>query len=262
MNRTVKVVLFLLVCSFLVTVFSNDDTTNRESKQKISVLLLTGIYIGHQFPLLALGEELVSRGHRVAIMGPLIEGSTVLSNLSQDVGVEFINAGFISKKVLQAYATMSNNTNVFQFAFRLNKAKEEEAKTVINFVGMIKDGVDELHAQDWNYIVGDNTAIAIMYYIMQKWHTEAIMLNFSPLWGAGFGVSQPWPSPVGLTGLNDNMLFKDRIINTIFDFMMSAFKPFINKLAEGDAVDLGIDYFGNIGLTHPVLVNTVFGFDY
>lgn len=76
----------------------NDTEGGEEEKKRLSVLLLASSFIGHHFPLIALGEELVSRGHRVAVLGPLIEGSSVLSNLSQSVGIEFINAGFVDRK--------------------------------------------------------------------------------------------------------------------------------------------------------------------
>ena len=110
MMAIVLFIILLLVSSCVCPATQNVPVAR---KDRLSVLLLASNYIGHQFPLLALGEELVSRGHRVAIIGPLIEGSTVLSNLSQDVGVEFINAGFISRKVLEIVANLSKNTNVF-----------------------------------------------------------------------------------------------------------------------------------------------------
>ena len=265
--------LLLLVCVFLsvLSLATQDDpaegaTTDDKrlkSKTKLSVLLLTGIYIGHQFPLLALGEELVSRGHRVAIMGPLIEGSTVLSNLSQDVGVEFINAGFMSKRTLQASSRLGTNFNMLiRMVFGRQSPKEED--DVFDYVTMLKDGVDSLNAGDWNYVVADNAAVAIMYYIMQEWKTTNTMVNLSPL-GAVFRVPPPWPSPMLTVPVPENMSFTERLVNTIFQvFFTNVMMPLLNRMSEG-SLDVGIDridYYGNMGLSFPVLFNTVLGFDY
>ena len=46
--------------------FSHSDEGNHSM---LSVL----IYLGHFFPLVALGAELVSRGHQVTVLGPTVE---------------------------------------------------------------------------------------------------------------------------------------------------------------------------------------------
>ena len=41
-------------------------------RTNLSVLLISNFYIGHQLPMVALGEELASRGHKAAILAPEI----------------------------------------------------------------------------------------------------------------------------------------------------------------------------------------------
>lgn len=252
----------LLVLSTSAQHTPGDDTEGgEEEKKRLSVLLLASSFIGHHFPLIALGEELVSRGHRVAVLGPLIEGSSVLSNLSQSVGIEFINAGFVSKKILAFLSRMGKNVNLFKLLYRGQQARnEEEDENKFDFLVMLRKGVDRLNPQEWDYVVADNAAVSIMYYIMQKWKTDKVMLNLSPL-GFAFGAPPPWPSPNMLSGLKENMTFKDRLVNFMYGFILTMFMPLLNRLLEGD-VHLGINYMENLGLLHPLLINTVLGFDY
>ena len=62
-------------------------------RRKLSVLLVASMYIGHQFPLIALGEELVRRGHHVVMLGPVTEGSSVLPKLPESVGIKVYRVG-------------------------------------------------------------------------------------------------------------------------------------------------------------------------
>ena len=260
--------LFLFVGSLLLVLSASsqhapegDTKGGEEGKKRLSVLLVASSFIGHHFPLIALGEELISRGHRVAILGPLIEGSSVLSNLSQSVGIEFISAGFVSKKVLASLSRMGKNAHLLKLVYRGQQASnEEEDGNKFNYLVMLRKGVDRLNPREWDYIVADNAAVFIMYYIMQKWKTDKVMLNLSPM-GYAFGAPPPWPSPTMLSGLKENMSFRDRLVNIMYGFMLTIMMPLMNRLLEGD-VHLGIDYMNNMGLLHPLLINTVLGFDY
>ena len=261
--------LFLFVGSLLLVLSTSSQHVPRndtesgetEGKKKLSVLLVASSFIGHHFPLIALGEELVSRGHRVAILGPLIEGSSVLSNVSQSVGIEFISAGFVPKKVLASLSRMGKNVNVVKLLYRGQQAKnKEEDESEYNYLVMLRKGVDRLNPLEWDYVVADNAAVFIMYYIMQKWKTDKVMLNLSPL-GYAFGAPPPWPFPTIFTGLKENTSFKDRLVNFMYGFMLTMLMPLLNRLLE-ENVHLGIDYMNNMGLLHPLLINTVLGFDY
>ena len=54
------------------------EEDGRLGSRKLSVLLIASMYIGHQFPLIALGEELVRRGHHVVMLGPVMEPQLIL----------------------------------------------------------------------------------------------------------------------------------------------------------------------------------------
>ena len=138
--------------------------------------------------------------------------------------------------------------------------KKDEA--LPNFYTLLKDGVDKLNPHDWDYIVSDFAAVAIMYYIVREWKTDKIMLNVSPL-GSLLGAPPPWPSPNMLTGLQENMSSRERLFNTVTGILLNVlFLPFANIAMGGGVVNVKGDFFGDMGLSYPTLINTVFGFDY
>ena len=96
--------------------------------------------------------------------------------------------------------------------------KKDEA--LPNFYTLLKDGVDKLNPHDWDYIVSDFAAVAIMYYIVREWKTDKIMLNVSPL-GSLLGAPPPWPSPNMLTGLQENMSSRERLFNTVTGILLN-----------------------------------------
>ena len=63
------------------------------SKKRLSVLLASGMFPAHVFPLVALGQELLARGHRVALLSLEYKGSKVIPDLPKSAGIEFISAG-------------------------------------------------------------------------------------------------------------------------------------------------------------------------
>ncbi len=60
---------------------------------RLHVLLIVSYYVGHQIPLIAVGEELVGRGHNVSLLTTEVKGSRVVPQLVERVGINFISAG-------------------------------------------------------------------------------------------------------------------------------------------------------------------------
>ena len=57
------------------------------------VLLLSSYFVGHQMPLIAVGEELVNRGHNVTLFTTEVKGSNVVPQLVERAGITFLSAG-------------------------------------------------------------------------------------------------------------------------------------------------------------------------
>lgn len=69
------------------------DEAKRNSKRPLSVLLMSSHFVGHLVSLVAVGEELVSRGHNVTLFTTEIRGSNVVPQLPERVGIKFLSAG-------------------------------------------------------------------------------------------------------------------------------------------------------------------------
>ena len=71
-------------------------TSNPEKSEghtHTNILLVTSPAPGHVYPITALGEELVKRGHNVTLCATVMEGSDLLPALPHSYGIKFISAG-------------------------------------------------------------------------------------------------------------------------------------------------------------------------
>ena len=84
---------FLAGVSYSDTPAVNLEAETSTSKP-LSVLLVTGLYPGHLFPLVSLGEELVRRGHNVTLCANVMRGSHLYPDVPERVGIKFVSAGY------------------------------------------------------------------------------------------------------------------------------------------------------------------------
>lgn len=240
----------------MATVHSHAAEPNTVEQTNHSVLLISNHYVGHQLPMVALGEELASRGHMVAILTPVIEGSNVFKNLPD--GVELINAGTVSRTDMENIVRMGKNIDLVTFIYGASKS-DPMMQPIVN----LRKAVDELNPNQWDYVVVDNTIVVIMYYIMKQWKTNRGMVYMSPLF-APFASTPPWPSPAHLSGFKEDMSFRERFLNAMSRTAMQMMgQPFLSKIFEVEEVlKFDVDYFNSVGVTHPILLNTVLGFEY
>ena len=59
----------------------------------LSILMTTGFFIGHLYPMLSLGEELIRRGHNVTLCTTIMKGSPVIPSLPEKLGIRVLSAG-------------------------------------------------------------------------------------------------------------------------------------------------------------------------
>ena len=234
-----------------------------EKGKNASVLIVCSLYIAHQLPLLALGEELVRRGHRVAVIGPVIEGVSTLPDIPLSKGMEFYHGGNVSEEYHRTEMSgLKNVTSLFMFLYNMSKTLRESSHE--NYLIPLRKAVDKLNSSDWDFIVADNVAVTILHYIMKEWDTDRVMMNFSPL-PVLPAFAPPWTFPRGLTGFPENMNFKERFFNALrVPLETAAIWIFLStSLAipeEKQKTDLAA--IASMGHAYPVLVNTVIGFDY
>ena len=230
-----------------------------ESKEKLSVLLLASFFIGHQFPLIALGEELVRRGHHVTMMGPITEGSSVLPNLPESVGIKFIATGKVTQDpVRQMTKAAKNTTSFLHLIWNMNLTDDSQ-----DYLKEMWAKVESMNGSQWNYVVTDNAVNLITYCTEKKWGPK-VMMNFSPLPVLPC-TRPPWPSPYAFSTSTDNLTFKERLTGILFHAPLEflGFKVAV-WIISGQIPNCTapLHVFDNLGISSPVLFDTVLGFEY
>lgn len=77
----------------LVGLCLSSHSAAAKEERPLSVLLISGPFVGHLASLVAVGEELVSRGHSVTLFTTEVRGSNVIPQLPERVGIKFLSAG-------------------------------------------------------------------------------------------------------------------------------------------------------------------------
>lgn len=240
-----------------------DDTLGR---RKLSVLLIASMYIGHQFPLIALGEELVRRGHHVVMLGPVTEGSSVLPKLPESVGIKFIESGKIPQTDMRKVSKIGANITSFLHML-LNAWKSLEINTTQDYAVFTRRAVEQMNGSEWDYAVVDISIGPVIYTIFKLWGADKAMINYSPL--PLLVPLPPWPFPAMMAPFSDNMSFWNRLANSLIYYPMHKTGELLAihliKLMDPEFNVSEVD--GNmmtdvVGVKNPVLLNTVIGFAY
>ena len=246
-----------MLCSYAV--HGNEDG------QSLSVLILTSEYTAHFFPLISLGEELVSRGHNVTMLGPVLEGQEHLKELAESRGIRFLSSGVLPKHIIQAGLNFSqHNGSIIEFFYKAwNAIKNQEDAKQYNAMIQIRRYIDTMNASNYDYVVTDVSVSLVAFYIRNHWKTSKIMINFSPVPFISSYVV-PWTSPPSMSPFTEELSFIDRFTITAFfnpltNFLFSVVAPLMMTPepalnVEGSIYDLGVIY--------PVLYNTAVGFDW
>ena len=257
--------LFIFTFSLLSTVLVQSNAADDNSSSPLSVLILTSIYPAHFFPLLALGEELVSRGHNVTMLGPVMEGYEVLPIDAENKGITFISAGFEPRSTYdtqrQAGKRDSEGTNIFTFAYNFTKMFNTSSNDT--HLHRMVEKLKTMNRYNYDYIICDHVVIQVSFYIIGQWNTDRLMIHFAPIPMHPVGII-PWSFPKILCPLTDDMSFKDRLMNTVvygtFErVMLFVFQYFLN-VNEDMRTNEAMDSF--LGVKYPILYNTLVGFDW
>ena len=229
----------------------------------LSVLLLNGLYLGHLFPLVSLGEELVRRGHNVTLCANVLKGSSIYPEIAERVGIQFVSAGYDSGVTQEEFDDI-------QLALYHLKMEHFNTAQLIHLgwpsMIQIRAKVEEIGLNQFDIIVSDFALIPTSVYFHEKGKKSII---FSTLLSVRFPATEPeWPVPIVSSGQADDLSFIERFLNTFFIRPLTY--SFLNPIFEGIT---GSDphykeVLGNVtvlsypGVHIPVIITSVYGFDY
>ena len=223
--------------------------------RRLSVLLATGFWPGHLYPIIALGEELVKRGHSVSLCATVMEGSNLLPDLPQSYGINFISAG-------PDNLTQKSYTDAMRALRSFNRSSMSvltSAPTLTSF--KVRTQVTEI-INNFDVLVTDISVIPVGVCHAKLGFKSLI---FSPIIPYLDSTRSEWPAPFAGSSITDDMSFLDRLVSRIVPhslMIMSAFGDIASIDEYCGELITGHDLYNYPGAHIPLIVNTVLGFDF
>ena len=239
----------------------NDEKSCSSSSSCLSVLFLHSMFPSHYYPLISLGAELVSRGHKVTSFGVTIEGFEHIPSLIRSYGINYIEGIKLKREIYDAYIRHTQGTNItgnaFSIASDIRNGIFQERDYLLKMGKAIQTKLNSSH---YDYIIGEHATMALVYHVHKIWNTDNIMLVMLIV-GLIPQYIIPWPYPKPFTPITDNMSFLDRFVNTVLYGPMEfiAVRLFMKAL-----IPEGEEYLSEPSLHliyQPVLLTTVVGFE-
>ena len=236
--------------------FYAKSVTDRDGSA-LSVLLISPHMPGHVIPFLALGEELVRRGHNVTLVSAptdFVRKRVDSLNISLwSVGESFISAQEVAKETLKLGGSIIDKI-------------QQMVDISTTFQKLVLEVTDNPSVKAFDIIVGDAPFSTCLFCFSRKWNIPSInvwvSLLFSPV------DFFPWAFPTLASGYTEDLTFYQRLVSTVSlkvsVFFMERSLPSAFKFAEDLCHDANttIDKIPNFIAHNPQIVGTSFGFEF
>ena len=236
---------------------SQKDPHDPVINQRLSILMMTGFFPGHLYPITALGEELVKRGHNVSLCATVMEGSDLLPALPHSYGINFISAG-PDNLTQAAYDEMVRGFQNFSTS-RIWKFFSSSHCPMIK----IRSKVDQIGVDQFDFIISDVSVNPVGVYYAKLGMKVMVV---SPLFVHLDATIPQWPSPAISTALSDNLTFLSRAGNALVHILLRAFQDHVfGKVNLDEAfkrVLKDTSVYEYIGIRIPFVMASTFGLEY
>ena len=260
----------MIICLFLRLVAGTSSSSTKsveqnlnfddsDDKTHLSVLLVTGFWPGHLYPITALGEELVKRGHNVSLCATVMEGSNLLPDLPQSYGINFISAG--SDNLTQTDYDNTVKTGFQNASFSdiwkfFAKAKWPVVK--------VRSKIDEIGVDQFDVIISDGSICPVALYYSKLGKRTIVLL---PLFV--YMESSQGDTSATLSCSEGDYCFLGRLTEVILNCLLKYFQWYaFSGIGDIDEVYgrvmqevYSASYF-NIGIRIPLLITSTVGFEY
>lgn len=260
-TKTTKV-LFCCCCVFVVLTDSLKERLPPEGgSRQLSVLLVTGLYPGHLFPVVSLGEELVNRGHNVTLIANVMKGSDLYPRVPERVGISFVSAGYDSlftqdvfEEVNEAMMKDPTNSSVYNMIFQIGRSSYVQ----------IREKVEEIGMEKFDILVSEVSTLPVAAYFHEKGMKSVTLSTLMAMLPSLF---PQWPAPLPSSGQSNNLSFLERLLNSVLGPMLAHMtKGIFNSAVDIDdnyrAMLGGVDLTSYPGFHIPMIYTTVMGLEY
>ena len=224
--------------------------------QRLSILMVTRYFPGHLYPLIALGEELVKRGHNVSLCATVMEGSDLLPALPHSYGINFISAG-PDNLTQAAYDEMVRGLQNFSTSRILEFFLSSHYPMMIK----VRSKVDQIGVDQFDFIISDVSINPVGVYYAKL--GKKVMV-FSPLFTHLDATIPQWPSPAISTNLSDNFMFLSRAGNALVHIHLRSFQDhevvYLDEAFKRVLKDTSV--YEYIGIRIPHVIASAFGLEY
>ena len=261
-HRSILIFCFYFsVSAGLLTTLSSSQKLDdgKDLRSNLSILLTTGFFPGHLYPITALGEELVRRGHNVSLCATVMEGSHLLPDLPHSYGINFISAG--EDNLTQAdydrvikHGGLENASLSYVWKF-IETAQWPSTK--------IRAKIDEIGANQFDVIVVDGSVSPVGVYYSKLGKRVLIL---SPLF-VYLDATSGYPSTASAACNSDGFCFLNRLCDLMQGPLLRLFQRVTFRAIESidekySRVLNGADILSGIGIQIPLILTTAFGFEY
>ena len=259
---------FLVFCCCCAVHFSAADSNHPQNKNHednvalkkgLSVLLATGFFPGHLYPITALGEELAKRGHNVSLCATVMEGSDLLPALPHSYGINFISAG--PDNLTQADYDRVIKGGGFENASLSDVWKFLEISQWPS--GKIRAKIDKIGIENFDIIVSDGSVSPVGIYYSKLGKRVAIL---SPLF-VYLDATSDRPTTASSACNSDGYCFLSRLADLIQGPLVRFFQRIVFSGIKKIDVIFGevlndTDIVSVIGIRVPLIMASTFGFEY
>ena len=232
----------------------------------LDVLLVTAPFAGHANPALALGEELVRRGHNVTFFS--LDNWVNLRGKAIERGMRFMSAGEHGVTENEWSGILSKRAALKGFSSKNPLAMIEELRLLdqsrpLSGTETIAKYCMSINLKEWDIIVTEDYLTHRVPCIAKSRNVSVVLLLMAYLTNE----SPPWPFPIHESAYSDNLSFKERGITCVLNllnFLSALFRAILSiKLSVAESLCKEMfKYPVELGWEIPFIITTVLGLEY
>ena len=240
---------FLSIVVFSLTLVVGQDKS--EVPGPLSVLLITSPFAGHATPCLALGEELVRRGHDVTVVSAPTD---FLRRKVEEANVSRLWS--IGDRFMEVVPEVLGDSNINDMNLH------QILSLVASFQEQILNTIDNTTIKLFDIAVGDAAFTSFFPCFSHKWNIPSVSLS-PTLFSSPFQLDA-WPFPQMTMGYTDNLSFFQRLATFIFVRIGVLIIPRYYTFAEEycKSVNLTLDHMMRFIHHIPQIITSSIGFEF
>ena len=255
---TLPFILLVFLSGLYSVTHSNQVNSNPTSStiKPLNVLFVSVPLPGHANALLALGEELIRRGHNVTFCS--LDSIANLKDKAMERDINYLSAGSVVNeehllKELTVSLPCNNPWTLYQSVMAFNEWQNFNSKVIIEYVFAS-------NLTQWDVVIIEHFLSNSIPCIAKHQNVSIISLVNKPLRDQG----PSWSFPLPLCGKTDDLSFFDRLtdvpsllVASLIESTLLYKSPITNQLCNK------VFHWGPLeGWEYPSIVRTVIGLEY